>query len=77
VVDLNKGHIIFSDSPWAITAISQSQFWKNFPMDAYADGKIKTVLSCDVSDWDEPGIIYGKTRKKCTPRKLRKKCGHK
>jgi len=71
VVDLNKGHIIFSDSPWAITAISQSQFWKNFPMDVYADGKIKTVLSCDVSDWDEPGIIHGKPAKKCTAKEIK------
>ncbi len=71
VVDLNKGHIIFSDSPWAITAISQSQFWKNFPMHTYADGKIKTVLSCDVSDWDEPGIIYGKPAKKCSAKEIK------
>ncbi|MBS1666130.1 MAG: FAD-dependent oxidoreductase [Bacteroidetes bacterium] len=57
VVTLNHGHIIFADSPWAVTAISQSQFWPNFPMSEFADGKVKTVLSCDVSNWDQPGIL--------------------
>ncbi|HEY2584054.1 MAG TPA: FAD-dependent oxidoreductase [Mucilaginibacter sp.] len=71
VVTLNEGHIIFSDSPWAITAISQSQFWKSFPMDKFADGKVKTVLSCDVSEWDEKGILYGKVAKDCTPEEIR------
>jgi uncharacterized protein with NAD-binding domain and iron-sulfur cluster len=71
VVDLNKGHIIFSDSPWAITAISQSQFWTGFPMSRYADGKTKTVLSCDVSDWDEPGILYNKKAKECTAEEIK------
>ena len=80
VVDLNKGHIIFSDSPWAITAISQSQFWKNFPMNTFADGKSKTVLSCDVSDWDQEGVIdyhdengkvYHKTAKQSTAEEIK------
>lgn len=71
VVDLNEGHIIFSDTPWAITAISQSQFWKNFPMSIFADGKAKTVLSCDVSDWDEPGILYKKTAKQCSAEEIK------
>jgi uncharacterized protein with NAD-binding domain and iron-sulfur cluster len=70
-VDLNKGHIIFSDSPWAITAISQSQFWPGFPMHKFADGKTKTVLSCDVSDWDEPGILYGKKARECTKEEIK------
>jgi len=65
VVDLNKGHIIFSDSPWAITAISQEQFWKGFPMNNFADGHVRSILSCDVSDWDEPGILYNKSAKQC------------
>ena len=71
VVDLNKGHIIFADSPWAITAISQSQFWPGFPMDKFADGKIKTVLSCDVSDWTTPGIVYKKAAQDCTAAQIK------
>ena len=60
VVTLNEGHIIFADSPWAVTAISQSQFWKTFDMSKFADGKVKTVLSCDVSNWDAEGILLWK-----------------
>lgn len=71
VVDLNKGHIIFADSPWAVTAISQSQFWPGFPMSKFADGIAKTVLSTDVSDWETPGILYGKAAQSCTAEEIR------
>ena len=72
IVELNKGHIIFADSPWAVTAISQSQFWPGFPMDKFADGEIKTVLSCDVSDWETPGLLYKKAATNCTAEEIRK-----
>ncbi|HET9826241.1 MAG TPA: FAD-dependent oxidoreductase [Chitinophagaceae bacterium] len=80
VVTLNQGHIIFSDSPWAVTAISQLQFWKNFDIAKYADGKVKSILSCDVSNWDVPGILdypdgkggmTKKTAKECTPEEIK------
>ena len=71
VVTLNQGHIIFSDSPWAVTAISQLQFWKDFDINKYADGKVKTVLSCDVSEWDTAGILYNKTAKQCSPEEIK------
>jgi uncharacterized protein with NAD-binding domain and iron-sulfur cluster len=71
VVDLNRGHIIFADSPWAITAISQSQFWPGFPMSQFADGHAKTVLSTDVSDWETPGILYKKPAQACTAEEIR------
>ncbi|HYV55445.1 MAG TPA: FAD-dependent oxidoreductase, partial [Chitinophagaceae bacterium] len=71
VVTLNQGHIIFSDSPWAVTAISQLQFWKDFDIKKYADGKVKTVLSCDVSEWDTVGILYNKTAKQCSPEEIK------
>ncbi len=70
-VTLNKGHIIFADSPWAVTAISQSQFWEKFPMNVFADGKAKTVLSCDVSDWETPGILYNKPADECTAEEIK------
>jgi uncharacterized protein with NAD-binding domain and iron-sulfur cluster len=71
VVTLNQGHIIFSDSPWAVTAISQLQFWKDFDISKYADGKVKTILSCDVSEWDTAGILYNKPAKECTPEQIK------
>jgi 15-cis-phytoene desaturase len=70
-VTLNDGHIIFSDSPWAVTAIAQSNFWKGFPMSSFSDGKVKTVLSCDVSEWDNEGLLFGKIAKACTPEEIK------
>ncbi|MBI1770305.1 MAG: NAD(P)-binding protein, partial [Bacteroidetes bacterium] len=28
-VDIVKGHVMYTDSPWALTSISQLQFWQN------------------------------------------------
>lgn len=50
-VTINEGHIIFSDSEWALTAISQKQFWKDYEFADRYNGKVKGVLSVDISDW--------------------------
>ncbi|GAA0398082.1 FAD-dependent oxidoreductase [Streptomyces luteireticuli] len=61
------GHINHLDSPWAITSISQAQFWRghDFRRD-FGDGTVADCLSCDISDWNSPGLLYGKTAKQCT-----------
>ncbi len=50
-VVINEGHIIFSDTEWALTAISQKQFWKDYEFGDRYNGKVKGVLSVDISDW--------------------------
>jgi uncharacterized protein with NAD-binding domain and iron-sulfur cluster len=62
-----RGHLTFIDAPWAITALTQAQFWprRQFARD-YGDGRAVDCLSVDVSDWDTPGIVYGKPAKRCT-----------
>jgi uncharacterized protein with NAD-binding domain and iron-sulfur cluster len=50
-VQLNAGHIICSDSEWAITVISQVQFWGDYDLSTRFNGKVKGVLSVDISDW--------------------------
>ncbi|MDX3227678.1 FAD-dependent oxidoreductase [Streptomyces sp. ME19-01-6] len=62
-----NGHVDCVDSPWSITAVGQAQFWKgrDFPTD-YGDGQVADCLSTIVSEWDKPGILYGKTAKQCT-----------
>jgi uncharacterized protein with NAD-binding domain and iron-sulfur cluster len=50
-VAINNGHIIFSDSEWAVTSISQIQFWKDYDLQNRFNGKIKGILSVDISDW--------------------------
>ncbi|MGP8297694.1 hydroxysqualene dehydroxylase [Streptomyces inhibens] len=61
------GHINHIDTPWALTAVGQAQYWKNrdFPAD-YGDGSAADCLSVDISEWNNPGILYGKTAKECT-----------
>jgi len=60
---LVRGHGIYFDSPWALTSISQRQFW-DVEFDRY-DG-IEGVLSVCVSDWDTDGVVYDKPAKRCT-----------
>jgi uncharacterized protein with NAD-binding domain and iron-sulfur cluster len=66
-VGLVRGHMTFVDAPWALTALTQAQFWAghDFPAE-YGDGKAVDCLSVDISDWDTPGILYGKPAKRCT-----------
>ncbi|MFI6638212.1 FAD-dependent oxidoreductase [Streptomyces sp. NPDC050504] len=61
------GHLNCVDTPWSLTAIAQAQHWpdRDFPAD-YGDGVAADCLSVDVSEWDKPGILYGKTAKQCT-----------
>jgi uncharacterized protein with NAD-binding domain and iron-sulfur cluster len=72
-VDITKGHIDFIDAPWAITALTQGQFWNNrvFTRD-YGDGTVVDCLSVDISNWDEPGVRYGKPAKRCTRAEIAK-----
>ncbi|MFJ9940329.1 hydroxysqualene dehydroxylase [Streptomyces erythrochromogenes] len=64
---LVHGHLNCIDSPWSLTAIQQAEHWpsRNFPAD-YGDGAAVDCLSVDISEWDKPGILYGKTAKQCT-----------
>jgi uncharacterized protein with NAD-binding domain and iron-sulfur cluster len=64
---LVRGHMTFVDSPWALTGLTQAQFWprNEFKRD-YGDGTAVDSLSVDISDWDTPGMLYGKPAKQCT-----------
>ncbi len=70
-VNIVKGHIDFIDAPWALTALTQAQFWNHrvFNRD-YGDGSVVDCLSVDISNWDEPGVLYGKPAKRCTPAEI-------
>ncbi len=72
-VDITHGHITFADAPWALTALTQGQFWgeRDFARD-YGDGSVVDCLSVDISDWDSPGILYGKPAKLCTRQQVKR-----
>lgn len=55
-VSLTKGHILLVDSPWALTGISQRQFWPGIDFTQIGDGSTQGILSIDISDWDAEGV---------------------
>jgi 15-cis-phytoene desaturase len=70
-VPLVNGHAIFLDSPWALTSVSQRQFWKNVDLSQYGDGSVGGILSVDISDWDAPGVVFGKPARECTAEEIK------
>ncbi len=67
-VPIAKGHVNFADSDWALTGISQPQFWPNDPLANYGDGTLDGLLSIVISDWEKPGD------KKLNPAKAAEEC---
>ncbi len=64
---ITNGHLGFIDSPWALSALNQGQFWKSRDLARdYGDGTVRDILSVDISDWNTPGILYGKPAMDCT-----------
>jgi len=69
-VRLARGHGIYADSPWALTSISQRQFWEGYDLSARHED-VEGVLSVIASDWDTPGILHGKPARECTREEIR------
>ncbi len=67
-VPLVDGHTIYVDSPWALTSISQNQFWGGAELGSVGEVKVSGVLSVDVSDWENEGVVYHKPAMRCTKR---------
>jgi hypothetical protein len=67
---IGRGHQIYLDSPWALTSVSQAQFWTDVDLSRFGDGNIRGVISVDISDWETPGL-NGKPARECTRREIR------
>lgn len=66
-VPIAQGHIILVDSTWAVTCISQPQFWTGVNLSTYGDGSLKGLLSVDISDWKTKGTYTTtKTAEACS-----------
>jgi uncharacterized protein with NAD-binding domain and iron-sulfur cluster len=65
-VPILKGHTLYIDSPWALTSVSQQQFWHGDIGKTYGDGKVHGILSVDISDWNTPGFLYGLAARECS-----------
>jgi uncharacterized protein with NAD-binding domain and iron-sulfur cluster len=67
-VSAAPGHVIYAHSKWALTSVSQRQFWRpDFPWPQRGNGTARDILSTIISDWDSPGnkVAIGKTAKQC------------
>ena len=65
-VPVVHGHAIYIDSEWALTSISQRQFWRGFDFAQTGDGRVEGILSVDVSDWAQPSTRLGKIAMQCS-----------
>jgi 15-cis-phytoene desaturase len=68
---LVNGHAIYLDSPWALTSISQRQFWTNVDLSQFGNGLIRGILSVDISEWQAAGVVYGKPAQECTAAQIK------
>ncbi|WP_229504737.1 FAD-dependent oxidoreductase [Natrinema versiforme] len=65
-IELTRGHQVYTDSPWALTSISQRQFWTGYDLENRGPDAVEGVLSVIASDWDTPGIRHEKPARACT-----------
>ncbi len=70
-VPLTDGHIVFVDAPWALTAISEPQFWPRNDLRDYGAGDVRGLLSVCISDWDAKGDYCGKSARDCSAEELK------
>ncbi|WP_433729998.1 hydroxysqualene dehydroxylase [Nocardia sp. CA-129566] len=64
-MDISRGHTAYIDAPWSLTSITQNQLWTR-KLTEFGDGTVQDCLSVDISDWNTPGMLYGKPAKECT-----------
>jgi len=57
---LAHGHTVYLDANWALTSISQAQFWNGYDLSQYGDGEVRGILSVDVSNWTTAGNFSGR-----------------
>jgi len=67
-INLTPGHIVGMDSEWGITAIEQTQFWRDISVPTH----VKSILSVDVAAWDRRGREVRKEAYNCTDREIAK-----
>src|SRR5262249_59069204 len=49
-VPITRGHAVYLDSPWALTSVSQHQFWEGVVMTVYGDAPARGILSLAMSN---------------------------
>jgi len=75
-VKVTHGHVIYIDSEWALTSISQAQFWGEYNLNNYGDGSVNGVLSVDISDWFNNGDLIKKEASDCSEQEIADEVWH-
>ncbi|MES2950765.1 MAG: FAD-dependent oxidoreductase [Pseudomonadota bacterium] len=70
-VNLNRGHTMYTGSNWALTSISQIQFWPDYDLSHRGNGKVVSILSVDISNWVDKGNFNGKAARDCTKEEIK------
>ena len=69
---MTHGHYLYADSAWALTSISQRQFWPDAPSPSAAQAAPGGIISVSIGDWSRPGkFTTNKSAGECTARELR------
>lgn len=73
-VPLVRGHTVYPTSEWAMTSISQAQFWRATFTEPLATTfgvpGLEGVLSVIVSAWEQTSSVLGKAPKECDAEEL-------
>jgi 15-cis-phytoene desaturase len=64
-VPVCRGHVAYPDAPWALSSVSQGQFWRN-GVSTYGAGNAVDILSVDISDWYTVAPRVGRAAVDCT-----------
>lgn len=71
-VPILRGHSMYLNSAWALTSISQHQFWGATDLTQFGDGRVQGILSVDISDWFTPGNkVVNRPAHECTPEEIK------
>jgi 15-cis-phytoene desaturase len=66
-----NGHVAYEDSAWALTSVSQAQFWSAVDLTRYGDGRTREVFEVIISDWDTPGTeVVRKPARDCSAEEI-------
>ena len=75
-VPLDHGHTLDADSPWALTSVSQRQFWQHIKLADYGNGQVGGILSADISAGRLPASSTANQPCNVPRRRSRTKPGH-
>jgi uncharacterized protein with NAD-binding domain and iron-sulfur cluster len=70
-VPVVAGPTIYADSDWALTSVSQRQFWPRLDFPRLGHGNVGGILSVDICDWERPSRRTGKVASMCSAQEIK------